>query len=239
MNNKIWTGVVIVAILAVIGGMMYSSQPVVSAQGTANIKVVPDIVSVNLNVLGKGANLSEANQKAQEIGDALLMNLIRLGYERNELKFVNYNSYENFDWSSGRQKSLGWIVSEQLVVKTNETSEVLQIVNAAIDANAQVSYINFEVSDMKQKELKSEALEAASKDAKAKAEAIAFGQGKSLGRLVGIENLDIPNFYPYPMYASADMSSGNAEAMKVATNIAPNEQEITASVKASYKLSIF
>lgn len=242
MNNKIWIGVVIAAIVIIVGAMMYSAQPVVSADGSASIKVVPDKVSVNLNVIGKGDNLSAANQKAQEISEALLINLIKLGYDRDELKFVNYNSYEEFDYTYRTPKSLGWVVSEQLVVNTNDTTKVLSIVDAAISADAQISYINFEVSDSKQKDVKAEALKQASEDAKSKAAAIASGQDKGLGKLVSLQNLEVPNFYPYPMYAKGEMMSadaGNSEARTVAMNIAPNEQEITASVRASYKLGLF
>jgi uncharacterized protein YggE len=242
MNNKIWIGVVIAAIVIIVGAMIYSAQPVVSAEGSSSIKVVPDKVSVNINVEGKGVNLSAANQKAQDISQFLLINLVQIGYDRDELKFVNYNSYEDFDWSSGKQKLLGWVVSEQLVVNTNDASKVLSIIDAAISADAQISYINFEVSDAKQKEVKAEALKQASEDAKTKAAAIASGQGKGLGKLVSLENLEVPSFYPYPMYAKSDMATidaGNMEARTMAVNLAPNEQEITASVKASYKLGLF
>jgi uncharacterized protein YggE len=105
-----------------------------------------------------------------------------------------------------------------------------------------VSYINFELSDEKQNEYKKEALKKASSDARDKAEAIALGQGKKIGRLVSLENQEF--FYPGPVvyYEGATAVASGADAgesaKRAALNISPQEIEITASIKAQYKISL-
>ena len=241
-NNVIWIGIIIVAILIVGGYLVFNAGPVVSAQGTASIKAVPDEVSVNVNIETRNSTAQLAQESNKEISEKLLVELVKLGYDRNELKFVNYYVSPEYDWNNGNQKLKGYVVSQQLVVKTSDVNRVPSIVDAVINSGALISYINFEVSDAKQAEYKNQALEQASKDAMTKAQSIASGQGKKLGRLVSITNQDY--YYPGPVNyytrdASAGVAESNAVALKAATNLAPNEQDITASISAQYKLRMF
>lgn len=241
MDNRIWIGVVIIAILIIGGYLYFNAGPIVSAQGSASIKAVPDEVSVNVNIETSNLTAQDAQTSNKEISEKLLIGLIKLGYDRDELKFVNYY-VSPVNWGDGGQKFKGYVVSQQLVVKTKDVNRVPSIVDAVINSGALVSYINFEVSDSKQAEYKNKALEDASKDARTKAESIASGQGKKLGRLVSITNQDY--YYPGPISyyardAGVSVEKANAESLKAATNLAPAEQEITASISAQYKLRLF
>jgi uncharacterized protein YggE len=240
LKNKkvVWTAAVVVLIIA--GYFVYNSGPVVSAQGSASLKVVPDEVSVNINVETKNESAQGAQSLNKEISEKLFAGLVGAGFNKDELKFVNYYINPDYDWKTGKQK--GYVVSQQLVVKTANVEKVPSVVDTAVSAGALVSYINFELSEKKQNENKIKALEEASKDAKDKAKAIAEGQGRRLGRLVGLNNQEFN--YPGPIYAYQkgvveDVVSANAEARKAASNLAPNEMEISASVSASYRVSLF
>ena len=250
MENKTIGMIVGAVILIIVGYMFYNSGPVVSAQGTSEIKVQPDLVSVNLNVETRNASLQLAQAKNSDISDRLIAELIKAGFSKDDLKFVNYNSYPEYDYNyflpDGRPKEKGYIVSQQLVVKVSATDKVPKIVDAAINAGALVQYIQFEVSDEKQSDYKKQALSAASADAREKAKAIADGQGRHLGRLISINNQDFN--YPGPIAyfdKAAVESSGasadavNAEAVKVAQNINPQDIVVTATINAQYKLSFF
>jgi uncharacterized protein len=242
-NNLIIWGVITIVVLIVIG--MFASSffgPIVQATGVANIKVQPDKVGVNINVETRGKTAQEAQDKNKEIGDKLLSELVKIGFDKNELKFINIYSYPEYDWSSGKQVFKGFVMSQQLVVKTEKVDQVPAIVDASIKAGALISYINFEVSDSKQRNFKNKALEEASKDAREKANSIAIGQGKKVGRLVSLENQEF--YYPGPIvyYSKAEgitASDASEEAKRAALSISPQEQEVTASIVARYKLSLF
>ncbi len=242
MNNKVIIGIVIAAILIVGGYLAYNTGPIVSAQGSTNLKVQPDLVSVNINVETRNQSAQQAQEQNKEISEKLLIELIKLGFDKDEFRFVNYNVYPDYEYSNGQQKSKGFVVYQQLVVKTSDVEKVPGIVDAAINAGALVSYINFELSEEKQDEYKKQALEEASQDAQEKANAIAEGQGKRLGRLVSIGNQEFNYPGPIAYYATAENSLGSAaaaDARKAALNIAPQDLEVTASINAQYKLSLF
>lgn len=239
MNNKILIPI-IAGIIIVIGVYLaYSSGPVVSAQGFASIKALPDEVSVNINVETRGKTAQEAQDQNKIISDKLLVELIKIGFDRDELKFVNYNVYPEYDWSNGKQTLKGYIVSQQLIVKTTQVAEVPGIVDAAISAGALVSYINFEISDAKQSDYKNQALEEASKDARKKAESTAQGLGKDLGSLVSVESQDFNYPGPIAYYARGSAVAEDAAAKEAAMSITPQDIEVTASVSVRYKLRLF
>jgi len=192
-----------------------------------------------------------AQQSYNDIRSKLLSELRLSGFADNEVKFSGYQIYQDYDYSNyGSPTPKGYVVSEQLVVKTNRTETVSKAIDAAIYSGALVSYINFEISDKKQSDVKSQALEAASKDAETKAKAIAKGQGKGLWGIVSIQNDEMPVFQPYRYFDASPMASGVAvdkatleqnamEATKAVANISPTDQTISASVTAQYKLSLF
>lgn len=243
INNKIWIAVVVIAILLVGGYLYLYTGPVVSAQGFASVKAVPDEVSVNINVETRNKTAQDAQEANKEISEKLLIELVKIGYDRDELKFVNQNVYPEYDYSSNyrEQQIKGYVVSQSLVVKTNEVNRVPSIVDAVIKSGALVTYINFEISDSKQSEYKNKVLEEASKDAMKKAESIAAGQNKKIGGLVSITNQEY--YYPGPLNyytrdASASMEKANSGALKAATNLAPEEQEISSTISAQYRLRL-
>ena len=85
-----------------------------------------------------------------------------------------------------------------------------------------------------QNKYKAEALKKAAEDAKIKAESIALGLDKKLGRLVSTSNSQF-GYNPWNIYSKVE-SAGVIDAKTIASNIQPSEQKISASVSVTYKL---
>lgn len=242
MNNKIWIAVVIILVL--LGGyfLFYNSDAVVSASGSSVVKAQPDLVSVNINVETRGENAQSAQNKNKEISEKLLLELVKAGYDKDELKFINYNIYQEYDWKNGEQKFKGYVASQQLTVKTENVDKVPEIVDITINSGALISYINFELSEEKQSEYKKQALEKAGKDAREKAEATASGVGKKLGRLVSVQSEDF-YYVPYNLYDKSVVEASGKdviqEARNTALNLSPQDIEVRASIIVQYKLAGF
>lgn len=242
MNSKLVFGLVVLGILA-IGGYLYtSSQPEVSADGIASIKVVPNQVSVYFVV--ETHNISQQNSQLENnrIRDSLTRKLIEAGFGEEQLVFSGFSSYPEYDWSNGNQRLIGYVTRQDLGLKLTNFSEVSTAVNAGISGGAYVSTISFELSQDAQNTNKIEALELASKDARSKAEAQARGLGRSLGRLVAVQSSEF-NYYPVPYYARGGEGIATSaeldQAKDAAASIAPRELEVSAQVRVTYKLSLF
>ena len=229
-----------VILLVLIGIIIYfqiKPSQTVNVDGLAEIKAVPDKVAIYFNVMTEGKTSKEANNKNAEIINNAITELVKLGFERKEITTENFNIYPQYDYRNGKSEIIGYQATHTLKVEfsTEKTEKIGQAIDAGVDAGAGISYINFELSLDKQNEYKKLALEQATKDARAKAEGIASGLGKSVGRVVSIASSDF-GYYPWPIYRSESGVGMVEEAKAATTNIQPGEQTISARVSVVYAL---
>lgn len=234
---------IIVALIVIIGAIVgvvllksgSVSEQTVSASGNYQKAVAPDQVVIYVLVQTRD-NISADNAKNENarISDNVMTALIKAGLEKKDIETEYYNIYPEYDWSDGSQKLIGYVASNSLKITTKDFANAGKIVDGAVNAGALINNINFELSNEKSNEYKAVALAEASKDAKIKAESIAAGLGKSLGKLVSVSANDY-NYYPYPIYARSEMAGGS-DAMKVATDINPQNVDISASATVVYEI---
>ncbi len=236
--------VLIIAILAlVVFNPVQSSGKTVTQTGTSNIKVMPDLVTVYFNIETKGNTSSEATKANNEIYEDLIEEIIMAGFDKEDVKTQSFNVYPYTYWDEKERKSKteGYTANHYLWVElsSEEMDEVSSVIDAGVEAGAGISYINFELTEESQKEYKTQALKQASEDAKIKSEAIASGFGKELGELISVQTGDF-GYYPWNVYtASSGMAYREedvAMAKEAAINIQPGEQEVSASITATFKL---
>jgi len=243
MIGKIVLVGVVIAILLGAGVITFSKAATLSADGTAEIKALPDEVSVNLRVTAKNASAQVAKDKVSEITDKLQTELIKMGIEQKDIQLENYNVYPWSEWINNRNVDKGFVVEQGIVVKTTNFDKVSGVIDAAIDAGALVSYINAELSEQKVNDYKAQALEQAAKNARVKAESVASGLGKRIGGVVSVQTMQEPYYMPYEYYRAVSTESfGAADVAQVkaaAANLAPKESTVSASVQVTYKLKRF
>jgi uncharacterized protein YggE len=236
------TLIVVLAIMALtgIGYMIFTSLTpslnTVTGNGQATIEAVPDLVAVYFNVETEGETSKEAKDKNAEIVDDLIISLLKEGFERKDIQTQNFNIYPDYDWNNGNREIKGYRATHSIKIElsTEEFDKIGEVIDAGVDAGAGISYINFELTQEKQNEYKAEALKLAAQDAKIKAESVAEGLGKNLGKLVSVSDSYF-NYSPWRIY---EMDEGQTVGMakEATTNIQPGEQEISASVRVIYKL---
>ena len=233
-----------IILLAFAGGYaifnaMNAGENTVSVSGVSNIKATPDLVSVYFNAQTTGNTSKEANDKNSEMVDEIITALVKQGFERKDIQTEGFNIYEDIQWINNRQVSKGYIATHQLKIElaTNEASKIGDVIDAGVDAGATLNYINFELSTDKQNEYKAQALKEASEDATIKAEAIASGLGKKVGKLVSISTSNF-DYNPWPVYSNMGgvMMDEVAIAKEATTNIQPSEQDVNAQVSAVFKI---
>jgi len=247
MKDSIQVSLIVAAtliVLALIGTyVIFQIIPVragttISSQGTADIKAMPDLITLYFNIETKGTTANESTEANKIILDSIKSNLKYLVKE-SEIKTISFQTYENFDWSYSTKRSLGYKTTHSLKVEINasDSEKIGLVIDAVSSANGLISYINYELSQASQNKYKAEALKQATQDAKLKAEAIASGANKKLGKLVSISDSSY-NYYPWRAYSNDAMASGVAvkEAAAQAISIQPDTQDITATVSVTYQV---
>ncbi len=222
-----------------INGFVNKNTNQVTVDGQSSIKVTPDLVTVYFNVETNGSTAVDAKDANSAIVNKLTYELIALGFDREDIQTEGFNIYEDIRWENDKQKSYGFKATHQIKVEmnTSSASKISEVIDAGVDAGALLQYINFELTTQKQNEYKAQALREASLDAKTKAEAVASGLGKRVGKIISISTSNY-DYRPWPIYYSANggVASDVAEAKVAVNNIQPGSQEVSAYVSATYRI---
>ena len=243
-NSIIITSIIAVVVIAIALILVFTLRPssagnTVNVQGMATVKAMPDLVTVYFNVETKADTAVEAKDNNSIIVDQLIASLVALGFDRSEIVTENFNVYPNYEWTGREQKQDGYIATHSIKVElsTEESDKIGSVVDAGVDAGANINYINFELSSELQNQYKAEAMKLAAQDARIKAESVASGFGKNVGKLVNIQVNDF-GYYPWNVYSSSGMGMMEDAVMakEAAVSITPGEREVSATVSAVYKI---
>jgi len=233
-----------IIILAMMGYAAFQSiipaTNTVTGNGEATIKAVPDLVGVYFNIETTGKTSQEAKDANSEIFSDLKTSLLNKGFSKEEIQTQNFNVYPDYEWVNGKRIQKGYKATHSIKVEfsTKDSEKISEVIDAGVDAGAGISYINFELSQELQNQYKAEALKLASQDARIKAESIAIGLEKKLGKLVSVSSSDF-GYRPWILYETredATVSEIAKEATEEVAGIEPSEKDITARVTAVFKL---
>jgi uncharacterized protein len=243
-NAIVMTSIIagVVLLIAVSAMYMFSgfstSNDVVTVNGMATIKATPDLVGVYFTIETKGTTSAEASDANTVILNSLQNSLVAEGFTEEDLKTESFSIQPNINWINGKQVQDGYIAYHYLKLEfsTEDLDKLTAVIDAGVNSGAGISYINFELTQESQNSYKAQALELAAKDAQTKADAVASGFGKTAGRLVSVQVSDF-NYTPWRLYSTSSSGAEDASAIKAETmNIQPSEEEISASVSATFKL---
>lgn len=245
MDKSITITLIIAISVVLVAGMGYlaidsltpeTSSDTVNVEGIASVNVMPDIVGVYFYIQTNGSTSSEARDANSKIVETMKSAIIALGYDESKIQSQNFNIYPDYIWKDGERTDNGFLATHSIKIEldANENEKIGEVVDAGVDAGAMVSYINFELSQELQNRYKAESIKLAAEDARIKANAVAEGFDKKVGKLVSTQVNDF-GYYPWRTY-SMGVEESVADVKLAATEIVPSEQEITSRVSATFKL---
>ena len=245
MDKNIIITLIIVIGAIVVFGMGFSSfgeqslDDTISVTGQSTLKINPDRAVIYFNVQTRDSDSKEASQLNAEMTESTIEELLKAGFSREDIKTENFNMYQEYDWQGNTNKGK-YVVSHdiKLSISTDEPEKIGRAVDSGVSGGATVRYINFELSPDKLSALKAEALKLAAGDAKLKADAIASGIGKKVGKVVSISDNEFgyPIWNVYEARAGGAVADNSAEAKQAVTSIQPGEREHTSQVTVVYKI---
>jgi uncharacterized protein YggE len=234
-NNLIISVIAIIA-LVIISLMiidLFKEKTTINVSGQSLIESLADESSIYIGIETLKNTAEESKNENAEISDKVL-NVLLNEVKREDIETSSYNIYSEYNWDNGKQELRGYKTVNILKVKTKDFSKIGKIVDLSIDNGAtNIQSINFELSQEKQNELKTEAIAKASEDARKKAEATAQGLNSKLGKIKQVTVLDY-NYSPYPLYA---MGSSRDLKETVSTEILPNKLEVRATINVVFELN--
>ena len=218
---KVVSIMILVAVIVTATAVLQTAGPVATAQpaqgnsagsqfgiavvGQGEIRVKPDVAYVNLGVRTTAPTARVAMDQNNAAIAAVIARLETLGVAKKDMQTGSINLYPETrpptpptkDEPAGRETIADYLANNTLNVTVNDLSKVGEILDAAISAGANtVGGVRLGVKD--DAKLRDDALSAAVKNARPKADLVAAGLGL---KVTGVESVSVENLgVTGPMY---------------------------------------
>jgi hypothetical protein len=247
---------VVLAIVAVIGVIVVSSfeaaksitvntgeqspdRNILTVTGTHELEVAPDMAQLTLEVVSRYPTAARASEVNRETMNNVIKAVKAEGVSDDKIETVNIYLQKVQEWDHTTQRTVdrGYEQRTTLRTTTSDLTHIGAILDAAVSAGANsVQDIEFTLTPEKQTQVKEEALAAAARTARSKAETLARASGATLGRITALSENSY-NYQPWYANSRAVMTfDGSAGAEKAPTPISPENVQITVSVTIGYEL---
>ncbi|EGO61836.1 SIMPL domain-containing protein [Acetonema longum] len=166
-----------------------ASAGTITVQGNSQIEVLTDQASIGIGVVTTGKTAEDAQTENARLAATVQQKLLDMGIAKDKLRTVQY-AVSPIHTEQGKENKVpmiaGYRVSHTVIAVVNDMNQIGAIIDGSFSAGAnQIVDLNFSRSDDAQ--LKRQVLQAALRDAKGKAEALATALGKKLGKVVSIQ----------------------------------------------------
>lgn len=209
-----------------------------TVQGTGEVRVDPDEATVRLGVVAQAPTARVAQEKVNQVANAVLTALKGLGIAAADLQTSELNlnpifaPYRQEAPGQDSQRITGYQAGNTVSVRLTKLDLVGQAIDAGLAAGAnQVEGVSFGLRD--DQAARTHALEAAVREARGKAQAIAAALGVRLGEVLeaieGGAAVDPQQSFPRMAMAKADRSTP--------TPVAAGQLNVSASVTLRYRIT--
>jgi uncharacterized protein YggE len=201
-----------------------ATLPVVVTVGEATLQRAPDLAFVTASVETRAKSPREAQRLNADAMTAVQKRLTDARVPKESIRTLGFDVQQEFDFVQGKRVARDFAARNAVEVRIDEVARVGEIVDAVVQAGAtSVSGIRFDLKD--RAAVEREALQLAVSDARARADAAASGAGRTIDRVIRIEDTrDARGIQPRPM-----MTMARAEVAQE-TPIEPGVIEIHARV---------
>ena len=206
-----------------------AEPPQIIVTGDGVVKATPDQAWVQIGAESRSKVSKEAQQRNAEVMTAVQLKIVSAGIPKDAIRTVAVDLQPEFDYANGRQTLRGYVARNTVEVRVDDLTKLGGVLDAAVASGAATIHgLRFDVKA--RGEAEQAALQAAVKDAVAKAQAVATGSQRTIDRILKIEELSggapVPMIKQFSMAARADAS----------TPVAPGELEIRAQVRLSVSI---
>lgn len=208
-------------------GEALPDQPHVVVSGQAEIKAVPDILRLSLNLTEVGQEVAVASAAVEQRSQQLIDTLKQFGVAKQDITAARLDITPHYNWNNQAQIYAGTEVSRQIDVTLRDLAHYDALIRAIIEAKvARINSTRLESS--REQELRSQALQAAIADARQKAELLVASFPEKLGPVYAITGSG-------PGYRMRD-SFVMAESTARAAAFEPGEIALSESVQVVFYL---
>ena len=206
-------------------------EPVVVTSGEGLVQATPDRAWITVSAESRAPSPREAQRRTAELMRPVFEALRGAKIPDEAVRTTGYDLQQEFDFTNGKRVPRGYVARNSIEVRVDDVGRVGELLEAVVNQGAtSVSGLRFDVKD--EGKLEREAVRRAVTNARLKAEAAAAGAGRTLDRLVRIEEAGVarpPTPMPFARAVVADAGGG-------APPVAVGQIEVRAQVTVTYIL---
>jgi len=202
-----------------------AAQNVVVTSGEAVVRQAPDRAFVTVSVEARARSPRDAQRQNAERMTAVQQRLAAARLPKESIRTLGYDLSQEFDFIQGRRIPREFVARNAIEVRIDDIARVGELLDVVVQGGAtSVSGVRFDLQD--RDNVEREALRLAVVDARARAEAAVAGAGRTIDRIIRIEDARESGYIPAPRPMKA-MKSADAA---VETPVEPALIEIRARV---------
>jgi uncharacterized protein YggE len=215
------------------GAMEKPSSPLIRVTGEATVTTKPDQARIDIGVVTEAKDAqAAANENATKL-DAVLGDLRKVLGPEADIKTISYSLTPLYHYpkEGGTPTITGYSATNVIQVKTNELTQVAQVIDTAAHSSAnRIQSLQFTLKDAQAAYL--QALREAVAKARAKAEAMGSALGLKIVRVLSAEEGESPS-RPLP----AERMPMRAAATPVQTPVESGTIEVHATVTLTVEVA--
>jgi len=192
--------------------------------GEGKVDVVPDTANVNLGIVVSNAvTVDTAQQRINEVNNAIVASLKDLGIKEEDIKTSNYSINPDYNYQTGDNQITGYSGNATINIKVRNTDLLPEVISKGTEAGAnQVLGTSFIIDEPEKyrEEARNKAIENARKQAKKLANNLGIRLGK-VTNIVEESGSAIP-----PIFRESAIGIGGDSS----PDLQPGSQTITSTV---------
>ena len=207
-------------------------EPVVVTSGQGIVLAVPDRAWINISAESRAPSPKEAQRLNAEAMRPVQDKLRAAGIPAEAIRTLAYDVQYEWDFVNGKRVGRGYVARNTIEVRVDTIDRVGELLEIAAGSGATaLGGIRFDLKE--QAKLEREALRLAVLDARAKADAAAAGAGRSIDRILKVEEqgVEVP-----PMPVRMMRQTAQAAAVDSTPPIAAGQMEIRARATVTVAL---
>ena len=162
-------------------------EPVVVTVGEATVRRPPDRAFVTISVETRAKSPRDAQRQNAEAMTAVQQRLGQARLGNDAIRTTGYNIQQEFDFVQGKRIPREFVARNGVEVRVDDVARTGEILDSVVESGAtSVSGVRFDLKDRDGAER--EAVKLAVADARARAEAAVSGAGRSIDRVLRIED---------------------------------------------------
>ena len=170
---------------------------VIVTSGEAVVRHAPDRAFLTVTVEARAKNPRDAQRQNAEAMTAVQQRLALAHVPKDAVRTLGYDLEQEFDFTQGRRVPREFVARNAIEVRVDEIARVGELLDVVVQGGAtSVSGVRFDIQDREQ--IERDALRLAVVDARSRAEAAAAGAGRTVDRILKIEDARDTGIMPMP-----------------------------------------